>query len=440
LGAFVIASAFLRSMSGFRSPLDAYREDLSRAPGRARLGADDEYWIILATGMRRIAQAPARSRRPAARRLSTALAALARQPESVGASSSETVSTERLTEQKAGSDTGRPAAVAAAFARFPEADAASALVTHVRGVAADAEEAGAIVLAREMLTDLGELAGHAPALDRGLVLIQLARTARTLGDLDSARDLLSAAGELGRASSTPELEVREAAAKAVLARIRGNYPESRVLFEAALASALPLRLTDIIGASHHGLMIVTSEAGDFDDALRHGWQALSAARSHRVREAEMLINLAQLCAKAGYDAAALGGFSAALARASLPRLRLPALAGLAEAASRVGDAARVSIAEHAIAAEASESFPFETARAWYSLARAHRALGNRAAADAAAEKAVVITRAHGFFEVLHRLEQEAVAKPAPLSVSGMEVVKTLESWTDDPTGHCALSG
>jgi tetratricopeptide (TPR) repeat protein len=327
LGAFVIASAFLRSMSGFRSPLDAYREDLSRAPGRARLGADDEYWIILATGMRRIAQAPARSRRPAARRLSTALAALARQPESVGASSSETVSTERLTEQKAGSDTGRPAAVAAAFARFPEADAASALVTHVRGVAADAEEAGAIVLAREMLTDLGELAGHAPALDRGLVLIQLARTARTLGDLDSARDLLSAAGELGRASSTPELEVREAAAKAVLARIRGNYPESRVLFEAALASALPLRLTDIIGASHHGLMIVTSEAGDFDDALRHGWQALSAARSHRVREAEMLINLAQLCARAGYDAAALGGFSAALAQASLPRLRLPALAG-----------------------------------------------------------------------------------------------------------------
>ena len=59
--------------------------------------------------------------------------------------------------------TGRPSAVADALAHYPDPKFAGALITHVQGAAADAEEAGAVVLAREMLTDLRELASHAPA-------------------------------------------------------------------------------------------------------------------------------------------------------------------------------------------------------------------------------------------------------------------------------------
>ena len=383
-------------MAGFRSPLDAYREDLSRAQGRKRLASDDEFWIILATGLRRLAQSPTRSRPATARRLSSALVTFAKQFTRPGGSSS--VDGARIPHAAS-----RPLAIADALAQLSDPGCASTLLAEVRGVAADAEEAGAVILAREILTDARQVTTHAPALERGLVLLQLGRIARTLGDLDGALDLLHAAGDLGRADGVPELLAREAAGEAVVARTRGNYPAARALFERALEGGSAVGLADVVGLSHHGLMIVTAEAGDFDTALRHGWRALSAARTQHTREAEMMANLAELCVRAGYDTAALGGFAAALARTSAPRIRLPALAGIAEAAARLGDASRMETAAQAIEAETSQVFPYETARAWLSVARARRTLGDTRAADAAAESAAVIARAHGFFEVTHRI-------------------------------------
>jgi tetratricopeptide (TPR) repeat protein len=413
-------------MPGYRSPLDAYRDDLARAHGKKRLAAGDEFWIILSTGLRRLSQAPTRSRAPAARRLAGAIHALA-----TGFSDAPSPQLTATPPARA-DDSGRPAAVAAALARYGDEASVSAIVTQVRGAAADAEEAGAVVLAREMLTDLAALTPHATPLDRGMVLIQLGRIARTLGNLDSAFDLVTAAGDIGRSAGVRELEVRESAAKAILARTRGNYPEARRLFETALEGATDLGLADVTGGVHQGLMIVTAEAGDFDTALFHGWQALSVARTEAARAAEVLGNLAQLCAKAGYDAAALGGFTAALARANAPRLRLPYLAGIVRSAARLGDVERVGAAERLIAAEANDAFPFETAGAWFAVARARRALGDASAGDAAARRAATIAHVHGFYEIAHRLETEIPIAPAPLAPGGMGVIRSLEAWTDSP--------
>ena len=166
---------------------------------------------------------------------------------------------------------------------------------------------------------------------------------------------------------------------------------------------------------------------------------MSTARTQQAREAEMMANLAELCVRAGYDAAALGGFAAALARTSAPRIRLPALAGMAEAAARLGDASRMETVARAIEAEASQVFPYETARAWFSVARARRTLGDSEAADEAAERAAVIARAHGFFEVTHRIAEEARPRPAALSIDGLQVIKSLEVWSDDPSAESSLS-
>jgi hypothetical protein len=312
-------------------------------------------------------------------------------------------------------------------------------VSHVRGAAADAEEAGALVLAREILTDLRELTVHAPALDQGMILLQLGRVARTLGDLDGALDFFAAARDVGAVGNAPELIVRVAAAEAVVARTRGNYPAARALFESAMSGAQALGLSDVLGMSHHGLMIVTAEAGDYESALRHGWSALSVARAHGAREAEMLINLAELCAKMGYDGASLGALAAALARTTAPRLRLPALAGVISAAGRLGDAARVRSTAPLIAAEASDRFPFESARAWWATARAHRALGEAELADAAAGKAAVIAHAHGYYEITHHLDQDARFPPALLSTQGLELIRAFEQWSDQPSADLAVS-
>jgi len=420
-------------MSGFRSPLDAYREDLSRVHSRKRLATGDEFWIILATGLRRIALAREATRAVSARRLASVLATFASEYGREQDSASESM-------EHVDVAVGRRAmAVAEALGEYPDPDHAAALVRHVRGAAADAEEVGGIELAREILTDLLELTSHANPLERGLVLIQLARIARTLGELGSAHDFLKAAGDLGRATGTRELEVREAAGEATLARTRGNYPAARRLYETALAGGSELGLADIAGMSHQGLMIVCVEAGEFDAALYHGWLALSAARTEATREAEMMGNLAELCVRAGYDAAALGGFTAALARTAAPRIRLPVLGGLAAVAGRLRDTRLVRAAEEAIAHEANDSFPFETSGAWLSLARAKRALGETEAADAAAEKAAVIAHAHGFFEIAHYLEQEAQRAPAPLAERSLEVIRSLEAWSTDASSELLVS-
>jgi tetratricopeptide (TPR) repeat protein len=315
----------------------------------------------------------------------------------------------------------------------------SALVTHVRGVAADAEEAGALILAREMLTDLRSLIAHAPALDRGGVLLQLGRIARTLGDLDGAVDLLRAAGDLGRAEGVPELVVRESLGEAVVARSRGNYPKARSLFGMALDGATALGLVDVQGMSHQGLMIAAVAAQEFDAALTHGWQAFSAARAHGSRVAEVLGNLADLCAQVGYDEAAIGGFTVALARTSAPRVRLPVLAGLVKSAARVGDLKRLNDAETMIASEANNAFPFETASAWFAVARARETVGDTAASEAAAARAAAIAHEHGYFEITHRLEQIAPVPRVQLADSVMGVIRSLEAWTDDPSVELLLS-
>jgi tetratricopeptide (TPR) repeat protein len=400
-------------------------------PGRKRLAAGDEFWIVLATGLRRLAQAPARSRPAAARRLASALVTFGQEMARKRAP--------RRVADMATPETGRPGAIAEALSRYPSLEFASALVTHVRGAAADAEEAGAVILAREMLTDLRQLCMHAPALDRGGVFLQLGRISRTLGELDGAIDLLHAAGDLGRAEGVRELVVREALGEAVVARSRGNYPRSRALFETALEGASELGLVDVQGMSHQGLMIVAVSAGDLSSALQHGWQAFSAARAQGSRVAEVLGNLADLCAQAGYDEAAIGGFVAALARTTAPRVRLPVLAGLAKSAARVGDRRRLDDTERTITDEANDTFPFETAGAWLAVASARQMLGDAAASDAAAERAAVIARTHGFFEITHRVEQTRPIDRVPLADSMMGVIRSLEAWTDDPSIELELS-
>ena len=78
-----------------------------------------------------------------------------------------------------------------------------------------------MILAREILTDARQVTTHAPALERGLVLLQLGRIARTLGDLDGALDLLHAA-ETSAAPTVFRSSSLERRREAVVARTRGT--------------------------------------------------------------------------------------------------------------------------------------------------------------------------------------------------------------------------
>jgi hypothetical protein len=91
-------------------------------------------------------------------------------------------------------------------------------------------------------------------------------------------------------------------------------------------------------------MVSAGKRGDYAGALAHGWTAFRTTQGDRVREAEMLLNLAQLLVEVGEHHAALTGFVAALERDPPVRITLPAWGGVATSASYLGEQRIVRVA------------------------------------------------------------------------------------------------
>lgn len=294
---------------------------------------------------------------------------------------------------------------------------------------------GALLLASSGLSALRRVVdpGAAPLL-AGRVLAQWARVERYLGDLDVAGDLYDRTAVLGRRHGLPELLVRAEMGRAVLARIRGNYPETRTRFRRALARAERAGLGELTGLAHQGLLIAAAVAGDFDTALTHGWAAFARVAGDGGKEAEVLVNLAGLCLDARQDAAALRGYSSAAERTRDMRTWLSATAGLAVAAARVGrdELLRESAAavEHALA---SKGAPYERAQHLLTLSDAFTDADDPERAAGYRERGLDIARANGFSELELRYttapdKATAVRQrpaPPPLGAGARRVVREI---------------
>jgi hypothetical protein len=422
------------------SPLDAYRSDLSAAGDRGRFGPNDPCWLVVATGLARLASMrPPRSR--AIARFAQTLDEYWR--EVAGASYGVDARTVERLARLATSLRD----LAAGRRRRSSAHAPQAAVAAARGIAEDAEAAGALRLSFTILSDARAIATRAGAEESGLLLLQQARIARTLGYLDDAEALYVAAAEAGRAHGIALLTARATLARGVIARTRGNYPLARALFEAALGEAERTGLEELAASAHEALMIVTGNAGEFDEALDHGRRALEAAEADRDRHAGLVTNLARLAWGAGCELAALGGYLHAAWLTSAPRIRLPALSGAALAAAGLGRKAQVYQLASLVTQESSDSFPYETASAWETLWRAYVLLGSRRQADDCRCRALELARAGGFFEIVYALERDAgddrTERPSrvrlPLSAEAESVVRSLEGFaTAEDTGSRAV--
>lgn len=449
------------------SPLDAYRSDLAAAGHRDRFGPNDPCWLVVATGLARLAaMGPPRSRAIArfAQTLDEYWREVAGASYGVDARTVERLA--RLATSLRDLAAGRRRRSSAAA---PQADddeppepavagrvtpphprppgPAAAAVAAGRGIAEDAEAAGALRLSFTILSDARAIATRAGAEESGLLLLQQARIARTLGYLDDAEALYIAAAEAGRAHGIALLTARATLARGVIARTRGNYPLARALFEGALGEAERTGLEDLAASAHEALMIATGNAGEFDAALDHGRRALEAAEADRDRHAGLVTNLARLAWGAGCELAALGGYLHAARLTNAPRIRLPSLSGAALAAAGLGRKAQVHQLASLVAQESSDSFPYETASAWETLCRAYVLLGSRREADDCRRRALELARAGGFFEIVYALERDvgddrterAGRVRQPLSAEAESVVRSLEELaTDEDTGSRAV--
>lgn len=206
------------------------------------------------------------------------------------------------------------------------------IVARARLLAERVEDASAWHLALSVLA-AAERLGGGELLEQGRVHAQRARIQWKLGALDLAE---SAYGELlrtGERSGEPELIARACAGLAAVSQVRGNYPAvgEWALRAASIADGASLR--DVSALAHQLAMVSAGQRGEYGSALLHGWTAFEAYRGDAAREAEMLLNLAQLLLTVHEERAALVGFVAALEREPPLRIALPAWGGVATSAS-----------------------------------------------------------------------------------------------------------
>ena len=363
--------------------LAAYRKDVALLGLEVRSASelDDRLsrWLAFAVAMER-------------------LAASCNAAEGVDVSGSLEATVRELADaSRAASDPTRPAQASAERIQPPELGALT------RALADDAEQSGALWLAYSMLTTLERMGGSLSALEAGRILAQRARVARKADGAEIAEALYKRVAKLGRTADEPELIARAAIGFGVLAQMRGNLPAAARRFESAVRVASRVQNPELLRVAEHGRMTVAASRGAFADALRHGWAAFSAARGDREREAEMLLNLAQLAFDTGHPRAALQGFTAALQRRPGPRLALPALGGAARAAAGVGRSDIVDWCATRLSDETrSAGFAYPKASALLDLALA-LAVAAPSRAMPIVHRALRLTGRFGFHELEHHL-------------------------------------
>jgi tetratricopeptide (TPR) repeat protein len=412
-------------MLPLQSPLEAYRADLSRHPNRTDFGRSDTVWLLVAHCLHRLSRAQGDARRSIAENCASAIGDLA-----------ATVSPDTAEEATMVSQLAR---MRSALPRMESSRAASDVVDSARILADQMAEAGALWLAFSALGHVRTAASAAPHRDLGLAMADQAWVSRTLGDLDSADELYNGVASTGEQHGEPELRARALLGKGVTARVRGNYPRARKHLSDGLACAVNAGLADLAAIGHQGLLIAAATAGDHHTALVHGWAAYELAADNRDRQAEILINLAQVSLVAGQARAARSGFLASMSRSNQLRFRLPCIGGAAVASATLADDAMLtSLAHTAEESIAVAALPFESAALLRSMYDACGIAGQTALAEEYRLRARALARKNGFFEIVLATDSADASKravrpaTAPLSDDSLSVIHSLESLETEP--------
>ena len=403
------------------SPLDAYRSDIARNHMRDDFGAADTVWLLTAHCMSRLSRASVEDRALIANQCSAALRDFTDAAQGgSGLSESELANLHLVVD---------------GFATLIERHGAELLARGVRGMAMGMVELGALSTAYTTVAHTREVAVCASDRERGLLAATQAYIARLLGDLETAEELYGATEEIGRQSVDFAVLARASIGRGVIARVRGNYPRSRIFFERALELAETARADDLVLMSHQGLTICFAINKDFDRALQHAWATFELSQGDATRESEALTNLAQLSLDSGFPKAALRGFAAALGRTTSLRVVLSTLGGAALAAAHAGETTVLTrISDETDRRILQSALPYENAQALYHLATAFAVAGVADRSDAYLARARRLAKARGFFELLHKTERtqlaRAAAKAAPaieLSAGSQQVVTSLSA-------------
>jgi hypothetical protein len=376
----------MEALGSFQPVLEAYSTDLAHRRSEAPITAHDGHWIAVGSLLSHARNLP----EPKRQRL---------------------LSQARRTIRSLLGD--------ALWAQGPLLDAAPptdgrVLGPRVRLLCEQIEDAGAIHLADALVSTYLVSGDEIDALERGRIAALRARLAWKRGDHATAFELYKRVRATARRIASAELEVRAEVGFAVVARLRGNYPDSRNAARRAVRLGEAHGLSRLAALGHQSLMIAAVVAGDLNTAMHHGWLAYANVRGDPIDEAGYLADMAQLFLDGGHVDLASAGFAAALERPIPNRIRLPVLGGAAIAASRQGDANIVERMAYEVRCTVNDALlPYASVVGRLDIAEALEAIGQFHAAEPFRHEAETVATAHRYHELVHRARHPlATARPS----------------------------
>lgn len=287
----------------------------------------------------------------------------------------------------------------------------------VRDLSEHLEDNGALALADAILEAYLRADEGMTPLERARCICLRARFAWAQGNHILAQSYYENVEQVGRRLQSAELRTRASIGYAIVARLRGNFPASRLAGQHAARLARRHRLTHLTALAHQTLMIAAVAAGDMDEAVEHAWKAYENVRGDAIAEGIRLVDLAQLFYDRGHASIADAGFRAALERSLPARVRLPALGGAALVAAQLGRNSEVHRITDAVRSLGETvTLPYVTAGSWLDAAEACYRIGANERGEALRLAAEQTAGAHAYHELLHRaqiLTQNLAALTAP---------------------------
>ncbi len=286
---------------------------------------------------------------------------------------------------------------------LPPKDPTARLAERFRIEAEDMERSGCFEMAFATVAAICRLVAHADLVTRTLATAHLGRIARQLGDYSTAQDCYSCVvTEAARERDQP-LEAMGLLGLGALARMKGNRPEERRLYDEALTRASPGGITE--RSARQGLMNVAIAEDRLADALLHGWRVYDLAEEGGEVQAMILSNLALTALKAGFVSPALQGFLHVLSMTGVLRIRMLTFGNALRAAAQLGDRARMNELEFVALDEADRAnVPFEVASFFLSATEAWCALPDIAVALRRLARLESLVAEHQFHELAIRAE------------------------------------
>ena len=276
------------------------------------------------------------------------------------------------------------------------------------------EDAGAFELADAVLCAYVGADARISRVECGRVEAVRARLAWKRGALDVAEDMYRGVAMAARRLHCDELRVRAWIGRAIVARLRGNYPASRRYGQNAIVLAERSELRRLASTAHHTLMVAAAVGKEFDAAVEHGWHSFLNADGDVTLESGALCDIGHLFLDSGHPTTAMAAFQAVLARKPSNRIAIPVLGGFAVAAARLALPEQVLIATEDILARAnSGATAYDIATALVDLTRAHLAIGNEVRAETFREQAHALAVSKGFHEIVHHTNEVVRQRTAP---------------------------